>query len=51
MQRMSGKGISNIDIERFFSNEKNGDFKKNYMGIYSSNNLTRYINNCFYLTA
>ena len=25
---MSGKGISNIDIERFFSIEKNDDFKK-----------------------
>ena len=41
---MSGNGISNIDIEKFFSNEGNDDLKKNYMGVYSSNNLTRYIN-------
>ena len=41
---MSGNGISNIDIEKFFSNEENDDLKKNYMGVYSSKNLTRYIN-------
>ena len=41
---MSGNGISNIDIEKFFSNEENDNFKKNYMGVHSSNNLTRYIN-------
>ena len=41
---MSGNGIGNIDIENIFSNEENDDFKKNYMGVYSSNNLTRYIN-------
>ena len=41
---MSGNGISNIDIKNFFSNEENDDLKKNYMGVYSSNNLTRYIN-------
>ena len=40
---MSGNGIGNIDIENIFSNEENDDFKKNYMGVYSSNNLTRYI--------
>ena len=40
---MSGNGISNIDIEKFFSNEENDDLKKNYMEVYSSNNLTRYI--------
>ena len=38
---MSGNGISNIDIEKFFSNEKNDDLKNIYMGVYSSNNLTR----------
>ena len=37
-------GISNIYIGKFFSNEKNDDLKKNYMGVYSSINLTRYIN-------
>ena len=40
---MSGNGIGNIDIENIFSNEENDDLKKNYMGVYSSNNLTRYI--------
>ena len=40
---MSGNRISNIDIEKLFSNEENDDLKKRYMGIYSSN-VTRYIN-------
>ena len=40
---MSGNGIS-IDIEKIFSNEENYDLKKNYKGVYSSKNLTRYIN-------
>ena len=40
---MSGNGIGNIDIENIFSNEENDDLKKSYMGVYSSNNLTRYI--------
>ena len=29
---MSGNGISNIDIEKFFSNEENDDLKKNIYG-------------------
>ena len=37
---MSGNG----DREKIFSNEETDDFKKIYMGVYSSNNLTRYIN-------
>ena len=41
---MSGSGISNIDITKFFSNKENEDLKKNFMGVYSSNNFTRYIN-------
>ena len=36
---MSGNGIINIDIEKIFSNEENEDFKKNFMGVYSLNNL------------
>ena len=43
---MSCTGISNIDMEKFFNNEENVDLKKNYIGVYSSNNLTRYINFC-----
>ena len=41
---MSGSGISNIDITKFFSNKENEDLKKSFMGVYSSNNFTRYIN-------
>ena len=29
------KGVSNLQIEKFFHNEQNEDLKKNYMGIYS----------------
>ena len=39
----SGNGISNADIENFFENEKNDDLKKNFMGVYSSNSITKYI--------
>ena len=36
-------GISNVNIENFFGNE-NEDIKKNFIGVYSSNSMTRYIN-------
>ena len=36
-------GISNIAIDKFFKNE-NEDIKKNFIGVYSSNSITRYIN-------
>ena len=39
----SGNGISNVDIENFFENEKNDDLKKNFMAVYSSNSITKYI--------
>ena len=42
------KEISNIKIEKFFNDEQNEDFKKNYMGFYSMDSITRYIN--FYET-
>ena len=35
--------ISNVNIENFFGNE-NEDIKKNFIGVYSSNSMTRYIN-------
>ena len=38
------KGISNIEIEKFFHNEQNKDLRKNYMGIYSMHSITKYIN-------
>ena len=41
---VSGNGISNVDIENFFGNEKSNDLKKNFMGMYSSNTITKYIN-------
>ena len=40
----SGNGITNIDIEKFFDNETNDDFKKSFMGVYSSDSITKYIN-------
>ena len=38
------KGLSNFRIDEFFKNEENEDFKKNYMGTYSIDSITRYIN-------
>ena len=38
------KGVSNLQIEKFFHNEQNEDLKKNYMGIFSMDSITRYIN-------
>ena len=38
------KGISNIEIEKFFHNEQNEDLRKNYMGVYSMDSITKYIN-------
>ena len=43
-QMASGNRISNVDIENFFENEKNDDLKINFMGVYSSNSITKYIN-------
>ena len=38
------KGISNFEINKFFENEENQDLKNNYMGVYSIDSITRYIN-------
>ena len=40
----SGNGITNIEIEEFFDNETNDDFKKKIMVVYSSDSITKYIN-------
>ena len=40
----NGNGISNVYIKNSFENEKNDDLKKNFMGVYSSNSITKYIN-------
>ena len=39
----SGNGITNIEIEEFFDNETNDDFKKKIMVVYSSDSITKYI--------
>ena len=38
------KGISNLEINKFFKNEENQDIKNNYMGVYLMNSITKYIN-------
>ena len=40
----SGNGISNVDTENFFENKMSNDLKKIFMGVYSSNSITKYIN-------
>ena len=36
------KGISNIKLEKFFNDKQKEDLKKNYMGVYSMDSITRY---------
>ena len=38
------KGLSNFRIDDFFSDEQNEDLKNNFMGTYSMNSITKYIN-------
>ena len=40
----SGYGITNIEIEKFFDDETNENLKRNFMGVYSSDSITKYIN-------
>ena len=40
----SGNGVTNIEIEKFFDDETNEDLKRNFMGVYSSDSITKYIN-------
>ena len=37
------KGITNLEINKFFENEEKQDIKNNYMGVYSMDSITRYI--------
>ena len=37
------KGITNLEIDKFFENEENQDLKNNYMGVYSIDSITKYI--------
>ena len=36
--------ITNIEIEKFFDDETNEDLKRDVMGVYSSDSITKYIN-------
>ena len=36
-------GISNVDIEKFFKNQDE-DIKQNFVGVYLSNSITKFIN-------
>ena len=38
------KGLSNFQIDDFFKDEENEELRKNYMGTYSIDSITRYIN-------
>ena len=38
------KGLTNFQIDKFFQNEENEEIKKNYMGVYSMDSITRCIN-------
>ena len=38
------KGLSNFDIDDFFKEKENEELKKNYMGTYSIDSITKYIN-------
>ena len=40
----SGNGINNIEIEQFFNDETNEDLKRNFVSVYSSDSITKYIN-------
>ena len=38
------KGLSNFQINKYFKDEENEEIKKNYMGVYSMDKITKYIN-------
>ena len=38
------KGITDLEFNKFFENEENHDIKNNYVGAYSMDSITRYIN-------
>ena len=40
----SGNGVTNIEIEKFFDDETNEDLKINFICVYSSDSITKYIN-------
>ena len=40
------KGLSNFKIDNFYEDEENDNLKNNYMGTYSIDSITKYINFC-----
>ena len=38
------KSLSNFQIAKFFKDDENEELKKNYMGVYSMDKITKYIN-------
>ena len=38
------KGITNLEINKFFENQENQDIKRNYMGVCLMDSITKYIN-------
>ena len=38
------KGLSNFQIDDFYKDEENDDLKNNYMGTYSIDSISKYIN-------
>ena len=38
------KGLSNFQIDDFFKDEENDELRKNYIGTYSIDSITKYIN-------
>ena len=39
-----GKGISNFEIDKFFKEQDNDELKQNYMGTFSIDSISKYIN-------
>ena len=40
----SRNGIIDTEVEKIFNNEMNNDLKRNFMGVDSSDSITKYIN-------
>ena len=40
---MSGGGISNEEVIKFFENEKDNDLKENFVGVFLSNYINKFI--------
>ena len=38
-----GDGITNIQIEKFFKSEENDDIRNNFVGVFSMDDISKYI--------